>query len=65
MTAPSDLAAYVDQMAIVLDLPIPPAYRQSVIDNFAQITTIAQQVLDFPLPEITVAAPVFNPDAQP
>jgi hypothetical protein len=56
-----DTAAYVDQMAIVLDLPINPSYRAEVEANLTRIVTIAQQVLEFPLPEEIVAAPVFEP----
>lgn len=56
-----DPAAYVDQMAIALALPIAPEYRLGVIDNVARIATIAQLVLEFPLPDEIVAAPVFEP----
>jgi hypothetical protein len=56
-----DPAAYVDQMAIALQLPIAPEYRPGVIDNFSRIAAIAQLVLEFPLPEDAVAAPIFQP----
>lgn len=54
-------AEYVDQMAIALKLPIAPEHRPGVIDNFSRIAAIAQLVLEFPLPEDAVAAPVFQP----
>ncbi len=62
MSEPSsfDAAAYVDQQAIALGLPIGD-YRSGVIANFERIQAIAQQVLDFPLPTDLVAAPVFEP----
>lgn|GEM_PF-2164235 len=61
MSEPSfDTAAYVDQQAIALGLPIAD-YRSGVIANFERIQAIAQQVLDFPLPVDLVAAPVFEP----
>ncbi|MCP5915802.1 DUF4089 domain-containing protein, partial [Klebsiella pneumoniae] len=56
-----DLAEYVDRMALVLDLPIPAAYRSGVVDNFAKIKAIAQIVNDFAIPEDIEAATVFEP----
>lgn len=62
MTEPiSNAAAYVDQAAAVVGLPIPPEYHQSVVENFERITIVAQLVIDFPLPEETEVAPVFEP----
>jgi hypothetical protein len=58
---PLDTAAYVDCMAEFLDLPIDPAFRPGVIDNLERIAAIAQSVLDFPLPDDLIAAPVFHP----
>ncbi|NJL41256.1 MAG: DUF4089 domain-containing protein [Leptolyngbyaceae cyanobacterium RM2_2_4] len=60
-SAEFDPAAYVDQMAIALNLPIAPEYRPGVMDNFSRIRAIAQLVLEFSLPEDVVAAPVFQP----
>ncbi|NJN56852.1 MAG: DUF4089 domain-containing protein [Leptolyngbyaceae cyanobacterium SL_5_9] len=56
-----DPGAYVDQMAIALNLPIATEHRLGVIDNFSRIAAIAQLVLEFPLPEDAVAAPIFQP----
>jgi hypothetical protein len=60
-SAEFDSAAYVDQMAIALNLPIAPEHRSGVIDNFSRIAAIAQLVLEFPLSEDIVAAPAFQP----
>lgn len=56
-----DLAEYVDLMALVLDLPIPSAYRSGVVENFTKLKAIAQIVNDFALPEDVEAATVFEP----
>jgi hypothetical protein len=56
-----DFGQFVDLMAAVVDLPIPPEYRQGVVENFERISTVAQLVLEFPLPEDVEAAPVFEP----
>lgn len=55
------IATYVDQAAQVLTLPLQPEHRPGVIANFERITTIAQLVLDFPLPNTAAIAPVFQP----
>jgi hypothetical protein len=54
-------AAYVDQVAAAIGLPIPSEYRQSIVENFERIAIVAQQVMDVPLPEATEIAPVFEP----
>lgn len=56
-----DIALYVDQMAQMIDLPLPPEYRDSVIENYGRIQPIAQLVLEFPLPPDTPIAPLFQP----
>ncbi|MBE9177443.1 DUF4089 domain-containing protein [Oculatella sp. LEGE 06141] len=56
-----DAAAYVDQLASALHLPIEPDYRPGVIDNMARIAAIAQLVNQFPLPDDMEAAPIFQP----
>jgi hypothetical protein len=56
-----DLTEYVQVMALVLDLPIPAAYRAEVIENFAQLKAIAQLVNEFELPENIEIAAVFEP----
>ena len=57
----AEYTEYVDRMALVLDLPIPAAYRSGVVDNFIKIKAIAQIVNDFAIPEDIEAATVFEP----
>jgi hypothetical protein len=63
MTNPQtiDVAAYVDLAAQTIGLPIPPELRQSVIENFERIATVAQIVNEFPLTEEIEIAPAFEP----
>ena len=56
-----DLAAYVDQMALMLDLHLSPESRAGVIDNLERIQAIAHLVNAFPLPSDLEAAPQFEP----
>jgi hypothetical protein len=56
-----DYAAYVEQTADLLGLALPDEYRDSVIDNFTQLSAIAQPVMDFSLPPHIEIAPVFKP----
>ncbi len=53
--------AYVDRAAQVLNLPLQPDHRPGVIENFDRMVTIAQLVLNFPLPNTVEVAPVFHP----
>lgn len=57
-----DPAAFVEQMATLIGLPLPSEYRQGVIDNFARILTIAQVVNEFPLPDEVESGPTFDPE---
>jgi Protein of unknown function (DUF4089) len=54
-------AEYVEQISLVLDLPINPEYYPGVVKNFATICAIAKLVTDLPLPDGIEAAPVFEP----
>ncbi|WP_066378708.1 MULTISPECIES: DUF4089 domain-containing protein [unclassified Anabaena] len=56
-----DVGVYVDQMALLLDLPIKDEYRGGVVANFERIKAIAQLVNSFPLPEDIETAPIFEP----
>lgn len=58
---PFSIAEYVNQVALLLDLPLKEEHRPGVIDNFARIGAIAQLVNEFPLPDIVEAAPTFEP----
>ena len=55
------IAEYVDQVALLLDLPLKEEHRSGVIDNFARIQAIAQLVNEFPLPFEIEAASLFEP----
>jgi hypothetical protein len=57
----SDLGAYVDTAARLIDLPIDPQYRASVIANFERAAQIAALTFDETLPDELIAAPVFRP----
>lgn len=56
-----DVAKWVDQMFLLLDLPLDPAHRSGVIENWIRIQAFAQPVLEFPLPEEIEAATIFQP----
>ncbi|MEO1209219.1 MAG: DUF4089 domain-containing protein [Cyanobacteria bacterium J06638_20] len=55
------IATYVDQMAVLIDLPIPPDCREEVIANVMRTKAIAQLFLDFPVPDDVEIAPTFDP----
>ncbi|MCU0567823.1 MAG: DUF4089 domain-containing protein [Oculatellaceae cyanobacterium Prado106] len=62
MSNPSlNTAELVDQLAQLLDIPIAPDHRPGVVANFERTMAIAQQVLEFPLPDEIEVAPVFQP----
>jgi len=52
---------YVNQMSLLLDLPINDEYKDGVIANFERIKDIAEIVNNFPLPESIEIAPNFEP----
>jgi hypothetical protein len=56
-----NIAQYVEQTAQLIDLPLAPEYRLSVVENFAKIAAIATLLVEFPLPEDVESAPVFEP----
>jgi len=56
-----DIEEYIDQTALMLDLPIAPEHKSGVLDNFARTAAIAQLVLEFSLPPEVEVAPVFQP----
>jgi len=61
VTIPFDAEAHVDHMAKVLDLPIDPAGRPSVVATLAATARIAALVTEFPLDDHVEPAPVFAP----
>lgn len=56
-----DLRVYMEQMALLLELPIPPQYRAGVLENLENIAAIAHLVTEFTLPDEIEPAPTFNP----
>ena len=56
-----DPAAYVAQMAAVMELPLAPDHESGVVENFTRLLAIAQLVNEFPLPAEIAVAPVFQP----
>jgi hypothetical protein len=62
MTASDDpIAAYLNQAAILLDLPIRPEHHEEVLAAFRVLRAQAAVITEFVLPEDTEAAPRFIP----
>jgi len=58
---PEELAAYVDETAKRLGLPIAPEHRPGVIQFTGILLAHAALVMEFPLPDDVEPAPVFRP----
>ena len=58
---PFDAEAYVDAAAKLIGLPLDPAHRPGVVLNLERIAQMAALVMEFPLPEETDPAPVYQP----
>ncbi|HVH77932.1 MAG TPA: DUF4089 domain-containing protein [Stellaceae bacterium] len=56
-----DVEAYVDAAARLIGLPLDPAHRPGVVLNLQRIAQMAALVMEFPLPEETEPAPVYEP----
>ena len=61
MSQPVDPAEFVKQAAALINLPLHPEHEPGVIENFARIAAVAQQVNQVPLPESVEIAPIFQP----
>lgn len=59
-TAPA-VDAYVDQAAVALGLPLDPAHRPGVIQQYQRIAAVDAPLLAFPLPPDLEPVPVFAP----
>jgi hypothetical protein len=57
---PADVARYVDEVAPLLALPIPPECREGVVRNLVGLLIAGDQLRDFPLGD-EETAPVFEP----
>ncbi len=55
------MSEFVEVMSEIVALPIPIEDRENVVANFDRIQAIAQQVLEFSLPDEIEIAPVFEP----
>lgn len=51
----------IDDLAKIIDLEIDAEYRSGVEENFANLTEIAQRVMEFPLDSSIEIAPKFEP----
>jgi 1-carboxybiuret hydrolase subunit AtzG-like protein len=60
MADPVDIEAFVDAAARLVGLPLDPAHRPGVVLNFGRIAQMAELVMEFPLPEETEPAPVYE-----
>ncbi|HEY9809159.1 MAG TPA: DUF4089 domain-containing protein [Halomicronema sp.] len=58
---PKKTNEYIEQMSIILDLPLQSEHKIGVIQNFETIIKIAQLVTEYPLPETIEPAPKFEP----
>ena len=56
-----DAKAYVEAAAQLVGLSLDPAHLPGVILNLERIAEMAGLVMDFPLPEETEPAPVYEP----
>lgn len=55
-----DVAEYVEQMALLLNLQLQPEHRSGVVQNFERIRANSQLVNEFFLPNNIEAAPIFE-----
>jgi 1-carboxybiuret hydrolase subunit AtzG-like len=60
-TTPFDAEAHVDHMATVMDLPVDPSWRPTVVATLVATARIAALVNAFPLDDHIEPAPVFEP----
>ncbi len=60
---PSDVSAWVDQAARLLDLPIAEEHRPGVLHYFSIAADMAALVNEFPLSAVDEAAGAFIPVA--
>jgi Protein of unknown function (DUF4089) len=58
---PFDAGAYVDAAAALVGLPIDPAHRPGIAANIERIAQMAALVMEFPLPDDTEPAPIYQP----
>jgi len=57
---PADVARYVEQIAPLLGLPIPPECREGVVRNLSLLLAAGLLIEEFPVGDVETA-PVFKP----
>jgi len=55
-----ELDRYIDTAALILQLPMQPEWKAAVRENLAVTLKHAATVSEFPLPDDTEPAPVFQ-----
>jgi hypothetical protein len=60
MTGTDELGAWLDAGAALFGIGIAPEWRDPVLLHLRITRNMAQQVLDFPLPDDAEPAPVFR-----
>ncbi len=58
---PDEIQKYVEQTALLINLPIDQESMPGVVDNLQRIAQLATLVTDFALPEDMEPAPIFQP----
>lgn len=58
---PDEIQKYVEQTALLINLPIDKESMPGVVDNLQRIAQLATLVTDFELPEDMEPAPIFKP----
>ena len=57
----TDLESYIDQMAALMNLDLPSACRQGVIENFQRLAAMAGPVMALELADDFAPIPQFEP----
>ena len=60
MTAPFDAESHVEHMAKVMEVPIDPVWRATIVAHMKATAAAAELVLAFPLDDHVEPAPVFE-----
>jgi hypothetical protein len=60
-TSEDPIAAYLNQAALLLDLPVHPEHYAEVLAAFLVLRAQAEVITEFKLPGDTEAAPRFTP----
>lgn len=60
MTDSNELEAWLDAGTALLGIAVAPEWRDAVLMHLRITRDLAQQVLDFPLPDDAEPAPVFR-----